>query len=157
GAARECLYRATCGCRGRKSQVSLLRSYSRLRRLKPPRRVSESTASSALPPPSITQDCGGTPIIMQGLECPKTPAADGDHAKQRPHGPFPRGSGAAYQPLVPPSPTLLRPPAVAPYQPPPINSFSDRATQCVHSFTFNAGLGNNPLNRDAYIRSCVNN
>jgi hypothetical protein len=30
------------------------------------------------------------------------------------------------------------------YQPPPINSFSDRVTaKCNHSFTFNAGIGNN--------------
>ncbi|MFL6799720.1 MAG: hypothetical protein ACJ8F3_20175 [Xanthobacteraceae bacterium] len=40
--------------------------------------------------------------------------------------------------------------------PPPIDSFSDRVSRCNHSFTFNAGVGNNPLDRDAYVRSCVN-
>jgi hypothetical protein len=112
--------------------------------------------------PSITRDCGGTPIIMQGLECPKGSVRDEDRPTRRAERPraFPRGSGGAYQPLVPSpgglrSPTLQ--PAVGPYQPPPINSFSDRATQCVHSFPLNAGLGNNPTNRDAYVRSCVNN
>jgi hypothetical protein len=42
------------------------------------------------------------------------------------------------------------------YQPPPINSFSDRVTQYNHSFTFNAGIGNNPVGRDAYVASCAN-
>jgi hypothetical protein len=40
--------------------------------------------------------------------------------------------------------------------PPPINSFSDRVTQCNQSYTFNAGVGNNPVGRDAYVRSCAN-
>jgi hypothetical protein len=46
---------------------------------------------------------------------------------------------------------------IGPLQPPPINSVSDRVTQCLHSFPLNAGLGNNPTNRDFYVRSCVNN
>ena len=49
------------------------------------------------------------------------------------------------------SSTLLRP-QVAPYQPPAINSFSDRVIGYNESFTFNAGVGNNPTNRDAYVR-----
>ena len=101
---------------------------------------------------------------MQGLECQKGSVREEGRPTQRADRPraFPRGSGAAYQPLVP-SPsgglstlTPLQRPA-GPYQPPPINSFSDRATQCFHSFPLNAGLGNNPTNRDAYVRSCVNN
>ena len=54
-------------------------------------------------------------------------------------------------------PPMLRQPTLAPYQPPPINSVSDRVTQCLHTFPLNAGLGNNPTNRDFYVRSCVNN
>jgi hypothetical protein len=30
-------------------------------------------------------------------------------------------------------------------------------TNCLHSFALNAGLANNPANRDLYVRSCVNN
>ncbi len=38
----------------------------------------------------------------------------------------------------------------------PINTFSDRITNCLHSFPLNAGLGNNPTERDFYVRSCAN-
>ena len=120
--------------------------------------------------PSVTMD-EGTPIIMQGLklERPKkrpaaTPgAADEEQAKERAERPvkIPRGSSSYVPPPVPsplggpPSPTLLRP-QVAPYQPPAINSFSNRVINCNQSFTFNAGVGNNPTNRDAYVRQCAN-
>ena len=112
----------------------------------------------------------GTPIIMRGLERTKRrPASqqsasqDEDQAKQEVKRPIkiPRGSSTYVPPPVPslsggpPSPALLRP-QVAPYQPPPINSFSDRVIGCNQSFTFNAGVGNNPTNRDAYVRSCAN-
>jgi hypothetical protein len=76
---------------------------------------------------------------------------------------IPRGSAIYVPPPVPsprgtpPSPMLLQPPPVAPYQPPAINSFSGRVTQCLYSFPLNAGLGNNPTDRDTYVRSCVNN
>ena len=30
-------------------------------------------------------------------------------------------------------------------------------TNCLHLLPLNAGLGNNPANRDLYVRSCVNN
>lgn len=114
--------------------------------------------------PGMTRDDGGTPIIMQGLERPKRPVPDDDHPKQRAERPrmLPRGSSGYYLPPIrPPSggpaSALVIRPSPAPYKPPPINSFSDRATQCVHSFPLNAGMGNNPVDRDAYVRSCVNN
>jgi hypothetical protein len=46
-----------------------------------------------------------------------------------------------------------QPPAVAPYNPPPINSPSDQVIQSNQSFQTNRGLGNNPTGRDAYVRS----
>ena len=114
--------------------------------------------------PSIMVD-EGTPIIMQGLERAKRRPVqrDEEQPNQRAERPIkiPRGSSAYVPPPVPspsggpPSPTLLRP-QVAPYQPPPINSFSDRVIGCNQSFTFNAGVGNNPTNRDAYVRKCAN-
>jgi hypothetical protein len=36
------------------------------------------------------------------------------------------------------------------------NSFSDRVTRCNHSFPLNAGIGNNPTDRDSYVRQCAN-
>jgi hypothetical protein len=108
-------------------------------------------------PATITLE-HGTPIIMQGLTWPKSPAPGGE-PQQRAERPriIPRGSGAYVPPAPLPPPRLSQPSAIAPYQPPPINSLSDRVTGCIQSFPFNAGLGNNPTNRDFYIRSCVNN
>jgi hypothetical protein len=109
--------------------------------------------------PSMMLDEGGTPIIMQGLERPKRPVEDKDHPTNRAErlSKIPRGSSGTVPPPVP-SPRGGPPsqPPPAPYNPPPINSFSDRVTQCLHSFPLNAGLGNNPTNRDAYVRSCAN-
>jgi hypothetical protein len=132
--------------------------------------LARSKKQPAEPVPSVTMD-EGTPIIMQGLKLPQvkkrpgaTPAAaDEEQAKERAERPvkIPRGSSSYVPPPVPsplggpPSPTLLRP-QVAPYQPPAINSFSDRVINCNQSFTFNAGVGNNPTNRDAYVRQCAN-
>jgi hypothetical protein len=111
--------------------------------------------------PTITQYEHGTPIIMQGLEWPKGPARADDRPKERAERPrtIPRGSSAHLPPVPSPSPPSLMPiqPAPAPYTPPPINSFSDRVTRCNLSFPLNAGLGNNPGTRDAYVRYCVNN
>jgi len=103
--------------------------------------------------------CNGTPIIMQGMECRSAPARGrrGAHAELPPVR-IPRGSSGYIPPVPAPSPpslTLQRP-SVTPYMPPPINSFSDRVTQCNQSYTFNAGVGNNPVGRDAYVRSCAN-
>ena len=81
---------------------------------------------------------------MQGL--PKRPARNEDHPKERAERPrtIPRGSSSYIPPPVPapsvPSP-MLRQPTLAPYQPPPINSVSDRVTQCLNTFPLNAGLG----------------
>jgi hypothetical protein len=44
----------------------------------------------------------------------------------------------------------------APYIPPPVNNPSERINQLNQSFPLNGGLGNNPTNRDAYIRHNLN-
>jgi hypothetical protein len=109
-------------------------------------------------PPVVTLE-HGTPIIMQGMTWPKTPAAGEVESRQRAERPrnIPRGSSGYVPPAPLPPRRLSQPSAIAPYQPPPINSLSDRVTGCIQSFPFNAGLGNNPTNRDFYVRSCVNN
>ena len=108
---------------------------------------------------STVPTCNGTPIIMQGMECRSAPARaqPSEHA-ERPAPWIPRGSSGYLPPVPAPSaPSLsLQRPSVTPYMPPPINSFSDRVVQCNQSYTFNAGVGNNPVGRDAYVRSCAN-
>jgi hypothetical protein len=107
----------------------------------------------------------GTPIIMRGMDCPRRPAR-GEEQKQkqkqptqraeRPHVTA-RGSSGPYiaPPLRTPSLTLTQASA-APYIPPPINNPSEQINQLNHSFPLNRGLGNNPTDRDAYIRYNLN-
>jgi hypothetical protein len=66
---------------------------------------------------------------------------------------IPRGSGNFVPPTqLPRTPLMAQPKTVAPYSPPPISNPSERITQFNHSFPLNGGLGNNPSDRDAYIR-----
>jgi hypothetical protein len=113
--------------------------------------------------PNILQDYDGTPIIMQGLERPKKRAPEESAPSGRVERPrkVPRGSGGYIPPPVPsPSagspPAVLLQPAPAPYRPPPIKSFGDRVTDCIHSYPLNKGIGNNPIDQQMYIRQCAN-
>ena len=70
---------------------------------------------------------------------------------------YPRGSGYIPSTTLPRSePARVAPNATGVYKPPPINSFSDRVNNCNHSFPLNAGIGNNPTDRSAYVRQCAN-
>jgi hypothetical protein len=121
---------------------------------------SQKHRMDSLTVPSIPVDATGTPIIMQGLERPKSAVEDRHHgrneakeAKRPVH--IPRGSASlvpAGSSSLPRTPSLGPPLAVTPYNPPAINSPSDRVIQSNQSFPLNGGLGNNPSNRDAYIR-----
>ena len=108
------------------------------------RRTVHHTTATGLP-----VDSSGTPIIMEGYQ------AD----QGRLHG------RVAAPVVVPPAHTglpdlparqLLKtsPPPIyaAPSQP----SLSDKVTNCIHSYPLNAGIGNNPADRNAYIGQCVN-
>jgi hypothetical protein len=82
-----------------------------------------------------------------------------DTKKQEEHAVhIPRGSGNFVPPTqLPRTPLLTQPETVAPYSPPPVSNPSAQITQFNHSFLLNGGLGNNPSNRDAYIRYNFNN
>jgi hypothetical protein len=122
---------------------------------RPKKHSSERTATSGMMCPD------GTPVIMQGLECPRRPARGEEQSQPTQRAERPpvstRGSGGPYvaAPLRTPSLTLTQPPA-GPYIPPPIRNPSAEIQQLNQSFPFNAGLGNNPTNRDAYIRQNFN-
>jgi hypothetical protein len=111
----------------------------------------------------IMTDETGTPVIMQGLERPKRAIKDRPHrnkeAERRVN--IPRGSANFVPPVssggLPRTPLLVNPSAVAPYNPPPINNPSERVMQSNQSFPMNRGLGNNPTDRDAYVRYRLNN
>jgi hypothetical protein len=105
----------------------------------------------------------GTPIIMQGMNCPRRPARgevqEEKQPAQRAERPrvTPRGSSGAYVPSPQPTPslTLTQPPS-GPYIPPPVANPSEQIQQLNHSFPLNRGLGNNPTDRDSYIRYNLN-
>jgi len=111
--------------------------------------------------PSLPVDATGTPVIMQGLERRKNVVEDRHHGRKEAKRPVyvPRGSASlvpAGTPSLPRTPSLSPPPAVTPYNPPAMNSPSDRVIEYNHSFQLNRGLGNNPSTLDAYIRYNLN-
>ena len=97
--------------------------------------------------------CDGTPIIMQGMDC--RPARRGEQATKGAQRPrlTARGSSGPYIAPLQRTPSLALPqPSPSPYIPPPINNPSEQIKQLNESFPLNRGLGNNPTNRDDYIR-----
>ena len=117
---------------------------------RPKKHSAERTAKhSAERTATVTTNCYGTPIIMQGMDCPRR-AARGEEQEQAPTR---RGSSGAYNPalLSPPSLPLSQPSAGV-YIPPPVANPSAQINQLNQSFPLNGGLGLNPTNRDSYIR-----
>ena len=121
----------------------------------------------SLPAPSIMVD--ETPIIMQGLKRPqraiqgrRNTGKDVEHTNKKEaerqkeaerHVKIPRGSAGYVPPApLPRTPLLGQAPAASAYNPPPVSNPSERISQFNQSFQFNKGLGNNPTNRDAYVR-----
>ena len=113
--------------------------------------------------PAMARDDYGIPNIMveePGRATKKKPRVDTeqDTAPKQRAKPRARPRGSSYVPQL----TLPRsdPARVAPtpdiYRPPPVNSYGDRATGCIHSFPLGAGIGNNPTDRQSYIRQCAN-
>jgi hypothetical protein len=107
----------------------------------------------------ITRDYDGTPIIMQGFHRTRPGKEPADSANRKVR--IPRGSSTYIPPPNPspdagPPPAVLVQPSVQPYKPPPINTFGDRVTSCIHSFPLQGGVGNNPSDQQMYIRQCAN-
>jgi hypothetical protein len=108
-------------------------------------------------------NCDGTPIIMVGIECKKRPVAREEQATQpaeeqatkpvvRPRITS-RGSGGIYAParLIPPSVPLAQP-STGVYITPAVSNPSAQIHDLNQGFQFNRGLGNNPTDRDSFIR-----
>jgi hypothetical protein len=108
---------------------------------------------------TTTTNCYGTPIIMQGMDCPRRSARGQEQEQEQPtkRAQRPRvtarGSGGAYAPARLSTPSLpLSQPSAGVYIPPPVNNPSAQINQLNQSFPLNGGLGLNPTDRDAYIR-----
>jgi hypothetical protein len=107
---------------------------------------------------TLTTACDGTPIIMQGMDCRSPPARGAQQEQptskreQRPRLTT-RGSSGPYVAPIQRTPSLSLPQSpAAVYTPPPINNPSEQIKQLNESFPLNRGLGNNPTNRDEYLR-----
>jgi len=108
------------------------------------RKATQDTTGANLP-----LDDSGTPIIMKGYKASKgrvVPRVSGPITVPPPYV-GPRDSPPRQLLQAPPPPVYA-----APVQP----SFSDRVTNCIHSYPLNAGVGNNPTNQTAYIGQCAN-
>jgi hypothetical protein len=119
------------------------------------------------PAPDITRS--ETPIIMRGYPNFNVPDIMREEKgapprrAERPAG-RPRGSSTYIPPPVPspnapsspPPAVLLQPPRPAASPPAARNTFQDRVINCIHSAPLNAGIGNNPMDQQAYIRQCAN-
>jgi len=123
------------------------------------------------PPAEVTTNCGGTPIIMQGMGCSPRSGRAAEQATeqtteqtgvQAPKGAerrraTTRGSGGPYVPSVQRTPSVgLSQPSGSVYTPPAIANPSERIKDLNSSFPLNGGLGLNPSNRDDYIRYNLN-
>lgn len=108
------------------------------------RKATHQATSTGLP-----VDASGTPIIMKGYQ------ADQGRVIPRVSTPVVVPPPHAGLPDLP-ARQLLQPAPPPAYVPPAKPSFSDRVTNCIHSYPLNAGIGNNPTERNAYIGQCAN-
>jgi len=115
------------------------------------RRAQQQTSTKQQTSTNLPLDASGTPIIMQGYQSGSgrgrvIPQASGPITVPPPHTGLPDL----------PARQLLQasPPPV--YAAPSRHTFSDRVTNCIHSYSLNAGIGNNPTNQTAYMGQCVN-
>jgi hypothetical protein len=100
--------------------------------------------------------CNGTPVIMQGLDCPKRSAREEQPEQAARRGKHSQitagGSSGVYVAPIARTPSLIPLQPVTPYVPPAISNPSARIQQYNQSFPLNGGLGLNPTNRDSFVR-----
>ena len=126
------------------------------------------TQTDRVPGTLVPLDRDGTPIIMQGFRTPSMMRDAGEPTSQ-PAPPadrgvkIPRGSSTYIPPPVPspysansPPAAALTRPAPAPYQPPPITTFSDRVNSAIQAYPLQKGIGNNPTDQQMFIRQRLN-
>ena len=118
-------------------------------------------AQAQIPSIMVDVDKNGVPIIAKDSHArSKRPEKEDLQSKQAKRSRnIPKGSSGYVEPI--PLNTrrasgITAPPLVTPYNPPAINNPSERINQLNQSFPLNGGLGNNPTNRDAYIRYNLN-
>lgn len=119
-------------------------------------------AAAVLQPAFARDDYGFRDIMVEeGGKKPVKRQQGTEPAKGEPKQGEPRRRprGSSYIPstgLPRTEPVVVAPASPGVYRPPPVNSFSDRVTNCNHSFPLNAGIGNNPTDRSGYVRQCAN-
>jgi hypothetical protein len=128
------------------------------------RQKKQRTKRSATP--ALQYDSSGTPSIMRdgdrGISIMReenAPKPKGGSKEAVGPRKIPRGSSTYIAPPVP-SPNTGRatvtPATPGVYKPPPITTFGDRATDAIHSYPLEKGIGNNPTDLQSYIRQRAN-
>ena len=105
----------------------------------------------------------GVPVIMKGYHPPRPapeaqPRQRADRLVRVPRGSstyIPPPNPSPYSSNSPPAAALIQP-APAPYQPPPITTFSDRVNSAIQAYPLQNGIGNNPTDRQMFIRQRLN-
>ena len=126
-------------------------------------RAKPDVATSQVRGTLVPLDREGTPIIMHGYRTPSMMRDTGKPRRADRPIKIPRGSGtyipppdpSPYSRSSPPAAALIQP-APAPYQPPRINTFSDRVNNAIHAYPLERGLGNNPIDQQEFIRQRLN-
>jgi hypothetical protein len=96
---------------------------------------------------------GGRPL-KRAPKAVEPPAGEVKKAPKRKG--YPRGSSYIPPANLPRTEAIVTSPSPGVYKPPPINTFSDRVRNCIHSYPLNAGIGNNPTDQSSYVRQCAN-
>jgi hypothetical protein len=128
------------------------------------RQKKQRTKRSATP--ALQYDSSGQPSVMRGgdrtisiMRDEYAPKSKGGSKEAVGPRKVPRGSSTYIPPSVPSPNTgraVVAPATPGVYKPPPITSFGDRATDAIHSYPLQKGIGNNPTDQQMYIRQRAN-
>jgi len=111
-------------------------------------------------PPALAQQRSSDIMVEEGgepLKGPKSVVPDSGGVKKAPkQRAYPRGSSYIPPANLPRTGAIITSPPPGVYNPPPINTFSDRTNNAIHSYPLEKGIGNNPTDMQMYIRQKAN-
>jgi len=114
-----------------------------------------------IPAPALAQQRSYDIMVEEGVKplksSPKSVVPDSGAVKKTPkQRVYPRGSSYVPPANLPRTEAIVTSPPPGVYTPPPITTFGDRATNAIHSYPLQKGIGNNPTDMPTYIRQNAN-
>jgi hypothetical protein len=112
-------------------------------------------------PPALAQQRSYDIMVEEGgkplKRSPKSVVPDSGGVKKAPKQRVnPRGSSYVPPTNLPRTKAIVTSPPPGVYTPPPITTSGDRATNAIHSYPLQQGIGNNPTDMQMYIRQKAN-